>query len=178
MSKAKQFKRSFLIFVFFYLISMMLVMGNGHSFLGYYLSGYFIPVANSIGLNTTWNFFSPDPANTMYFRYDVIFEDDYGQVTADSVEEFYPVSRELGGDFRLDQRRFSYAMRWLAVDSDRIRQFFVPKICREHPKAKKIQVQLILKAIPPLEKVITLQNEAYEDLTQTEIIGNSTYECS
>jgi hypothetical protein len=170
-------KRLFLALIFIYFVSMMIVMGNGHSFLGRYLSSLFIPVANSIGLNTTWNFFSPDPANTMYFRYDVIFEDEYGNTTGDSVEEFFPRSKDQGGDFRLDLRRYSYAMRWLAVDMDRVRLFFIPLVCREHPKAKKVQIELIVKPIPALEKVMTLKNEEFESLLNDEEIGRSTYDC-
>ncbi len=178
MFKRRSLKRSFLVFIFLYFVSMMMVMGNGHSFLGRYLSGLYIPIANSIGLNTTWNFFSPDPANTMYFRYDVIFEDDYGNVTSQTIEDFFPKSKDQGGDFRLDERRFSYAMRWLAVDPERIRMFFVPMLCRDNPGAKKIQVQLMVKPIPPLEKVITLQDENYDDLVHTEEVGRSVYECT
>ncbi len=157
---------------------MMLVMGNGQSFLGRSISGIYTPVANLIGLNTTWNFFSPDPANTMYFRYDIIFEDEYGRSTGETIEEFFPKSKDEGGDFRLDQRRFSYAMRWLAIDPERIRLFFVPMICREHPKAKKIQLEFIVKRIPPLEKIMTLRNENYEDLIQSEEVGRNLYDCT
>jgi hypothetical protein len=170
-------KRFLLSLVFFYFVSMMLVMGNGHSFLGRYLSGFYIPVANSIGLNTTWNFFSPDPANVMYFRYDVIFEDDYGQATQETFEDYFPKGKDEGTDFRLDRRRFAYAMRWLALDPERIRQFFVPMICKEHPKAKKVQIEFIVKPIPPLEKVLALKDENYEDLVQTEELARYVHDC-
>lgn len=174
----QKINRLLLVFVFFYFLSMMLVMGNGHSFLGRYLSAIYIPVANSIGLNTTWNFFSPDPANVMYFRYDVIFEDEYGHTTEDTFEDYFPKSKDEGRDFRLDRRRSAYAMRWLALDPERIRQFFIPKICKEHPKARKIQVELIVKPIPPLEKIMALQNENYEDLVKAEQLSQNTYECN
>lgn len=179
------FKRSFfeklfpsiLSVLFIYFVSMMVVMGNGHSFLGRYLSPFYIPVANTIGLNTTWNFFSPDPAHTMYFRYDVIFEDDTGHTTKESVEGFFPESKDQGGDFSLDKRRFAYAMRWLAIDPERIRLFFVPMICRQYPQAKKIQVEMVVNPVPAIEKVITLKNENYESLVTTEEIGRSSYDC-
>ena len=114
----------------------------------------------------------------MFFRYDVIFEDDFGKMTDETIEEFYPPSKDEGKDFRLDRRRFTYAMRWLAMDPERIRKFFIPMVCREHPKAKKIQLEFIVKKIPPLEKVMTLQDENYEDLIQSEEVGRGVYECS
>ncbi len=156
---------------------MMVIMGNGHSFLGRYLSPLFLPVANSIGLNTTWNFFSPDPASTMYFRYFILFEDDYGNTTRETVEGFFPKSKDQGGDFRLDQRRYSYAMRWLAVDPTRVGQFYIPQLCRENPGAKKIQIEFIVNTIPPLEKVITLKDQNYEDLLKSEEISRMLYDC-
>jgi hypothetical protein len=156
---------------------MMLVMGNGHSFLGRYLSGFYLPVANAIGLNTSWNFFAPDPANVMYFKYDVIFEDDYGQVTGETIEDYFPTNKD-DVDLRLDHRRFSYAMRWLALDPSRVQQFFIPMICREYPKAKKIQVEFIVKPVPPLEKILTLKDENYDDLVQSEELSRNTYDCT
>lgn len=178
MFNLQKLKRGFLVLFFFYFVSMMLIMGNGQSFLGRYLSPIYTPVANLIGLNTTWNFFSPDPANIMYFRYDVIFEDEFGQATAETIEEYFPKSKDEGHDFRLDERRSSYAMRWLAMDQERIRQFFIPMVCRDHPKARKVQLEFIVKRIPPLEKVMTLQNENYEDLIQAEEVGRNMYDCA
>lgn len=156
---------------------MMIVMGNGGSFLGRYLSPFFIPVANSIGLNTTWNFFSPDPAHTMYFHYFIIFEDGYGNTTKETIESYYPESKDLGGDFRLDKKRHSYAMRFLAIDFSRVGQFFVPWKCRENPEATKIQVEMVVNRIPAIETVMTLKDENYDDLVKPEEVNRMIYDC-
>lgn len=170
-------RRLFLGMAFVYMATMMIVMGNGHSFLGRYLSFFYTPVANAIGLNTTWNFFSPDPAQTMYFRYDVIYEDAYGNPSRDAIEGFYPESKDQGGDFRLDKRRNAYALRWLVLDPDRIKKFFIPWKCRENPGATKIQVELIVNHIPSIDERLTLKNESFEDLVRPEEVSRVTYEC-
>ncbi|OFZ31964.1 MAG: hypothetical protein A2622_12055 [Bdellovibrionales bacterium RIFCSPHIGHO2_01_FULL_40_29] len=167
-------------FVFFYIVAMIVVLGNGSSFMGRYFQDFFNPIANSIGLNTTWNFFSPDPAQTMYLRYFVIFEDEYGNTTADTVEGFYPKSKDLGGDFRLDKKRDSYAMRFLAVDPYRIEVFFTPWLCRKNPGATKVQVELIVNRIPSLDQVIAVVNSNindYDNILTTEQINRYIYEC-
>lgn len=178
MFRLQKIKRFLLTGIFFYFVSMMLVMGNGNSFLGRYLSPFYIPVANLVGLNTSWNFFSPDPASAMYFRYLVIFEDDFGMPTAETIEEYFPAGKDDGTDFRLDRRRFSYAMRWLAIVPERIEMFFTPMICKQYPMAKRVQVELIVKPVPDLEKILTLKDENYEDIIRTEEFGRYVHECT
>lgn len=167
-------------FVFFYFVGMIVVLGNGSSFMGRYFQHFFNPVANTIGLNTTWNFFSPDPAHTMYLKYFVISEDEYGNSLNETVEGYYPESKDQGDDFRLDKKRASYAMRFLAVDPYRIEAFFTPWICRQYPKATKIQVELFVNRIPTLDQVVAVVNKNinnYDALLRTEEINRYIYDC-
>ncbi|MBC7467363.1 MAG: hypothetical protein H7256_15340 [Bdellovibrio sp.] len=173
-------KKISLIVLFFYFVSMMIVMGNGSSFLGRYFESFYNPVANSIGLNTTWNFFSPDPAHTMYIKYDIYFEDAYGNQFKEPVESYYPASRDQGGDLRLDKKRSAYVMRFLIIDQSRIPQFFVPWMCAKNPGASKIFVEVILNRIPTLDQMMSVVNQnlkSYDNIVSTEEIGRSSYEC-
>lgn len=177
----KKIQKFLFTLVFFYFVAMIIVLGNGSSFMGRYFQSVFNPVANSIGLNTTWNFFSPDPAHTMYLKYYVLFEDDYGNSTAATIEGFYPESKDQGEDFRLDKKRNSYAMRFLAVDPFRIETFFTPWICQKHPSARKIQVELYVKKIPSLDQMVAIVNNninEYENLLHAEQINRYIYECA
>lgn len=160
---------------------MMIVMGNGSSFLGRYLERFFTPVANTIGLNTTWNFFSPDPAHTMYLKYDIFFEDAYGNSLKDVIEGYYPPSKDLGGDFRLDLKRDSYVMRFVIVDPARIPTFFIPWLCKKNPGASKVQVEIILNRIPSLDQVMAVVHpnlKKYENLSEAEEISRFSFECA
>lgn len=187
-------KKVFLAFLFIYFVSMIIIMGNGSSFMGRYFQPIYTPVANSIGLNTTWNFFSPDPAHIMYIKYVVFFDQPISDLnvsqsnnlsseqvsTKDPIEGFYPESKGQGGDFHLSKKRDSYAMRFLVVDSNRIQNFFIPWICHKYSGATYVQVEVILNRIPSLDKVISVVNTGYEDydnLISNEEISRYSYEC-
>lgn len=144
--------------------------------MGRFLSAYYTPIANSIGLNTTWNFFSPDPAHTMFFKYYVHFEDEYGNPTKEPLDLMYPAEGEKI-DFRIHKRRQSYIMRYLVIDPEKMQQFFIPWICKQHPGATKIQTELVINRIPNLDKVITLPSSNYYDLVTTEEMGQNVYSC-
>lgn len=155
---------------------MMIVMGNGSSFLGRYLGQYYFAVANTVGVNTTWNFFSPDPAHIMYIHYIIHFEDEFGNPSKEPQELFYPEQKD-GSDFSMNVRRHNYMMRFVAIDPVRVSQFFVPWICKKNPGATKIQYELILNRIPSLDKVITLKETPYHDLITTEELNQNVFSC-
>ncbi len=151
---------------------MMIVMGNGASFLGHYLSRFYNPVANTIGLNTTWNFFSPDPAHTMYIK--------ISYTMADGQEEntLLPEQNEDGTfDFSLNKRRMSYVVRFLIIDQQKIEQFLAPWLCRKKPGAKSIYIETVLEKLPPLSKAVTLHDTIFNDLIEKQIINSLSYQC-
>lgn len=173
-------KKFVLVFIFFYFSAMMITLGNGSSFVGRYFEPFFNPVANSIGLNTTWNFFSPDPAHTMYLKYFVFFEDALGHALQEPIEGYYPPSRDRAEDFSLDKKRDAYAMRFVAMDPVRLQSFFTPWICRKYPGASQLQIELIVNRIPALDKVIAVVNkgiDTYENLITSEEISRYVFEC-
>lgn len=175
-----KFKRIAYTFIFFYFVAMMVTLGNGSSFLGRYFEHFFNPVANTIGLNTTWNFFSPDPAHIMYIKYFVFFEDEFGQTLKEPIEGFYPEKKDQTEDFKLNKKRDSYAMRFMAVDAGRLESFFAPWLCRKHPGASKIQAELIVQRIPSLDQVISVVNKdinTYENLVVQEEISRNVFAC-
>jgi hypothetical protein len=172
----KHIKKPFLIGLFVYFVSMMIVLGNGSSFLGRSLGQYFTPVANMVGLNTTWNFFSPDPAHTMYLRYTVHFEDEYGNPVKESIQSLFP-PEETNNDFRVHIRRMSYVMRFYASSSDRLREFLIPWLCKKNPGATRIQTEVLLNRIPSLEVASTLAGSDYDELVKQEEINQNVFPC-
>ncbi len=155
---------------------MMIVLGNGSSFLGRYLGPYFTPVANIVGLNTTWNFFSPDPAHTMYLRYTVYFQDDYGNPVQEAIQEFYP-SEEENANLSTHVRRQNYMMRFFTASYERMQKYFVPWVCRKYPGATHVHTEVILTRIPSLEVASTLSLLNYEDLLKQEEINQNAFSC-
>ena len=154
----------------------MVVLGNGSSFLGRSLGNYYTPVANLVGLNTTWNFFSPDPAHTMYLRYIVHFEDEYGNPVKESIENLFP-AEETNGDFRVHVRRMSYAMRFFSASPERLEKYLVPWLCKKNPGANRIQTEILYSRIPTLEVASTLSDTNYQDLVKQEEINQNVFKC-
>lgn len=172
----KTFKDVFLIFVFLYFVSMMIVLGNGSSFFAHKLGGYYAPVANQIGLNTTWNFFSPDPAHTMYLRYIVYFEDEYGNPKKEPIDDYFP-KMETVSNFDVHVRRFSYVMRFFTASSERLEKYFIPWLCKSNPGANRVHTEVEYHRIPSLEVASTLSHTAYQDLVQQEEINQNEFKC-
>jgi hypothetical protein len=166
----------FLGAIFAYLVSMMIILGNGSSFMGRHLSRIYLPVANSIGLNTTWNFFSPDPAHTMYLKYRVLFLDEYNNDKKEPIESYFP-ENALENNFWLHHRRLGYVMRFLSADQSRIEKFLIPWVCKKNPEATHVQTELLLYRIPALDVVTTLKTENYEELLTQEQLNQMTYAC-
>jgi len=172
----KKWGQGFLVLLFLYFVTMMIVLGNGSSFAGRYLYKFFIPIANSISLNTTWNFFSPDPANTMYLKYRIYFQDEYGNMKQDMIEKDYPEDiRE--NSFRMDRRRLTYQMRFMIADPRRVEYFFAPWLCRQYPGATSVQTEIELYRIPALDVVSTLSSEQYQDFLKREDINAQSFNC-
>ena len=158
--------------IFLYFVSMMIVMGNGASFLGRYLSPFYVHIANTIGLNTTWNFFSPDPAHTMYIKVN------YHLTSGEEIDSVLPEQNEDGSfDFSLNKRRMSYVVRFLIIDPQKIEEFLAPWLCRQKPEAQSIFIETVVEKIPPLDKVITLKDTIFNDLIEKQTINSLNYEC-
>lgn len=151
---------------------MMIVMGNGASFLGHYLSPIYLPVANTIGLNTTWNFFSPDPAHKMTMNVTLI--------KSDGSEEnltFPKISEDGEFDFDLRHRRFSYVIRFLIIDLTKIEKYFAPWICNQYPDANQIYIRTEVEKIPALQTAATFKDSIFNDLLEKQVINEGTFSC-
>lgn len=147
------FKKVCLSLVILFHLLTMVILANGSSWLGRHTQGWSVPYGNIIGINTTWNFFSPDPAHTMFIRYRVSFEDDYGNETAEPIEGFIPEEKE-SVVFDSSKRRFLYAMRFLILDHRRLESIMGPYLCRKFPGAHRVHIEHILQAIPPLDRAM------------------------
>jgi hypothetical protein len=158
-----------------YHLFCILVLPNGNSFLGRYSEDYILPYANFLGLNTTWNFYSPDPAHTMYFAYTVHFENEKGEDVKPNLEEFLPPEKDqIVTDS--SKRRLLYAMRYLALDSNRSQVVLGPWICREYEGASRISIHHVIERIPQLDVAM----DASEDVSHLREISegpNTDFDC-
>lgn len=161
------------LFVVFHL-SVMVVLANGSSFFGRSFQAVIVPYGNLISLNTTWNFFSPDPAHTMYLRYFVEFLDSDGNELQEPIEGFVPPDKEK---ISIDssERRFLYAMRFLIIDQSRMETLLGPWLCKRYAGATFVSMEQSWRRIPSLDEARA--SEKFE-LKDEETVKKLSYECN
>lgn len=149
-------------------LAVIVILANGTSYLGRSLQHYLIPYANTLGLNSSWNFFSPDPINTFYIRYVVNFEDG-----REALEGFLPRQKD---QVILDsgEKRYMYAARVLGFDERRLQTLMGPYYCRKHPGAQEVTIQAVVRPIPALDTAIMNPHAAQEEVKYI----NRTYDCT
>lgn len=148
-----------------YHLVVMLLMPNLTSFLGRELERWIAPYGNSVGLNATWNFFSPDPAHTMYLRYRVYYESAEGEELREPDEFYIPETKELPvKDFTL--KRHLYAMRFMIIDPKRLETVLGPWLCRQYPQASLIEMQHFVESVPPLHEARLFEEVPLRELSE------------
>jgi hypothetical protein len=150
------------IFILFHL-AVVVVLANGSSYFGRSLSPYLLSYANALGINCTWNFFSPDPANTMYYKVRVYYEDGLGNEIKEPEEFFFPPEK---GQIVVNssRRRTLYAVRFLTLDSSRLKTVMGPWICRQHLGASRVRMDHIVAEIPSLDVAVNQKSEPLQNL--------------
>ncbi len=133
------------VFLCFHLL-VVLVLANGGSYLARRLDPWITPYGNLFGFNTTWNFFAPDPAHTMYIHYFVHFDDS----NKEPLEGYIPPEKEK---IVIDssKSRFLYALRFMIIDEKRLKVILGPFLCKQHEGASSVHIENILEPIPNLD---------------------------
>lgn len=159
-----------------YHLAVITVLANGGSFLARYWTPYLIPYANTFGLNNTWNFYSPDPAHTMYLEYRVRFDDEQGNEVKEPIEGYLPPEKD---QIVVDssKRRLLYAMRFLMLDPDRLNSLMSPWLCRQYPGASEIAITHQLEAIPSLDSAIVHMDTPVKELKEIVQTGRNVFNC-
>lgn len=173
-------KRSILMIILsawiVYHLGMIVLMPNGGSFPGRQLQKFYNPYANSLMQNATWNFFSPDPAHTMYIHYWVHTLNPEGIEDSDPIENFYPVEKNEGA-FSLTHRRHFYAMRFMMLNRERLNLFLGPWLCKKYPGASEVRMEHIIETIPPFDQFLALKSDSVKDLAGRMESGFTTHTC-
>lgn len=139
------------------------------SIIGRRIGPYVIPYANILGLNATWEFFSPDPPAPLYFDYTIYFEDEEGNEVAPSIDGTFP---EGGLEFTNNPNkiRLKTSVRLLAMSQGKTDSIFISYLCRQHPKATRVYLKPVIELLPPIEKVIANGGEVNVASMQTDPI--------
>ena len=175
-NKSKIFLKALLSIWLVYHLFCIVILPNGASFLGRYFESYILPYANSIGINSTWNFYSPDPAHTMYFSYTVYFENEQGEEIKPPLEQFLPPEKnQIVVDS--SKRRLLYAMRYLALDQKRMQTLLAPWICRENTGASRVSIHHVIERIPTLDMAMANLSKNVDELREQSESQSEEFNC-
>jgi len=150
-SNLKKYGKIIFSFWILFHLACIITMPNSSSFLIRQLGQNLIAYSNVIGLHTSWNFFSPDPAHVMYFQYSIHRKD---QSLEEESEELYIPPEKNRGPFATAKRRVMYSMRYMILDQRRVDALLGPWICHRHPEAETIHVEHKIESIPPIDEVV------------------------
>ncbi len=167
MKKAKPILKAFLSLWVVFNIAVIVVMPNVSSYFGRLSSRFLAPYANIVGLNAGWNFFSPDPAHTMYIHYMVYFANPDPLSEADEKEPFegfFPMEKNKGIGPMTRQREL-YVMRFMVINRTHMKYLLGPWLCRQHPGASSVDMEPVIETVAPLDQAVMQRNESMEDLS-------------
>lgn len=136
-----------------YHLFIVALFPNTQSLLSRKLDKYLLPYANMFNMNTPWQFFSPFPGPKMYLEYEVSQTQmsDSGTTEVESKKYYWPPLERGSHDWDNFRRRI-YSSRFLAMDERRLKDAFVPWICRLHPEAMMASVEIVMAPVPNIEK--------------------------
>lgn len=149
--KLKKFiplKIALTVFLFYHL-SAVVLLPNASSIFARNLGRFFIPYANTFGLNTTWQFFSPGPSVAYHIEYEIETE-----ATRDSDELERHVFPPPQSQFMWKEsfNRRVCGLSYFTIVPERFERFFVPFLCRQTPGAVAVYVQSVLEQPSNIEK--------------------------
>lgn len=151
-----------------YNIVVIIVMPNAGSYFGRVTSRFIGPYANAVGLNAGWNFFSPDPAHTMYIRYMVYFNnpaDPDGEPLKEPIEGYFPAEKNkmISSVFR---SRELYLMRFMIIDKRHLKNLFGAWLCRQYPGASSVDMEHVIETVAMLDEAVAFKDESMAELSK------------
>lgn len=161
-----------------YQIFVILVMPNLGSYLGRSAQPFISSYASIIGVNASWNFFSPDPAHTMYIRYRVHYgTNENGDEIKEPVEGFFPKEKNKAVVETFRQREL-YIMRFMVLYPKRLQYLMGPWLCKQYPGAQSIEMEHVVETVAPLAEAVTFMDENIRELSRELQVVKTEYDCS
>ncbi len=176
MKKAALTLKIFLSVWIVYNIITMVVMPNAGSFLGRKYGHYIAPYANIVGLNASWNFFSPDPAQTIYLKYFIEFLNSDGDSVQDPIVGYFPQEKNKAV-MDVNRRRELYVMRFMIIGPNRLQNLFGPWLCRQYPNATSVHIEQMAETVASLDEVLSKHNSTVKELSREVTYANIDFRC-
>ncbi len=125
---------------------------------------FFSPYLSQLGMNTTWNLFSPDPAQALYGQVQLIHPKyETGEKTL-----LFP-STAHGKMLNPLAQRGLYFFRYMMLDPRRVEDLLVPWFCQSEEQPIEVWIQVHRLWVPSLKDIV-LHNEDFHS------VSNMTFE--
>ena len=157
MTKNLAVKIAFSVFIVYHLLAIF-ILPNNTSILCRKLAFLVTPYANAVGLNTSWQFFSPEPSPTIHFVYDA---DTTESEEVPPKNSFWKERGFVTGQWPPDRpagmwtdgiRRLVYHSRFTTMSRERAGRFLGAVLCRFYPGTPLISVRMVVSEIPSIER--------------------------
>lgn len=143
-------KKALLSLFVVFQVSVVFVLPNPDSILYRETYKYFASYANTLGFNTTWRFFSPNPFMWVV-EYDVIPDLDAWRGLEFETYR-YPSSLQDVGTREGFNRRLNFGM--FMTSQDRLLEnYFGPFLCKRHPEAEIIAIYMVGRETPSIDRM-------------------------
>lgn len=130
------------------------------------------PYLNQLGLNTTWNLFSPDPATAMFMRVKLVPEDETKEQIDLTIPEF---ADQI--NWNPIKRRALYLMRFSLLDEEKVYRFLIPWYCRNYPGTREIYIEGVGTRIPGIAQAQLEQLYSISELRQRQTVKEYRGQC-
>lgn len=160
------------VFILFHILTMVIVP-NPTSYPARALGSLLFPYASTVGLNANWNFFSPDPAHTMYLKF-TLYSPDENETPR---EMFFPEQKDEG-EWDLGKRRNLYAMRFFMLDPKLIDAVLGPWLCVHQAPLSTAQIELVINSVATLDEAVLFGGKSMSQMSREFDAINREYRCS
>lgn len=160
------------IFLLYHLAAVS-ILPNSSSMIGRKLAWLFLPYANPLLFNRTWQFFSPGPMSAFYLEYNTLTNAAPGVDEERPPYEYPPKRKDNSPD---DYYLRTYAgMRLIAMNPTTFEADFIPYLCRVHPEASALDLRSVTEELKPIEQ--STGTESFKELSERNALPRKVYEC-
>ena len=162
------------VFLIYHLLAVVILpMGTG--LIIRETGRYFIAYANQLGLNTTWQFFSPGPSPSFYLEYSYGFD---LEDNPDGYETHLMPEKRVGFGWSDFYNRRLFSMRFMALNAGRTERYLAPHLCRLKPEAKTVTLRTLVTKVESVDRaMLGSETQDFTDLAVRSELPQGTYFC-
>lgn len=155
-----------------YHFSASLVLPNPRSYIEQHFGFLFYPYSSTLGINTPWQFFSPNPSRNVWYEYETVFENQEN----DLIPHRWPPDPNTSKMLTPNHMRLVYHSRFSTSSEERKLQFFANYFCRIHPGATAISLKTFVEE-PPTMELAAISEQNVRDMVKVKEWPAEMFDC-